>query len=295
MTASLLSEMAEVSRPGAHPENRFRRFSLSLVKAASWLGDYVWSGWVGLAGLMCIAAAWQAGHEIYGSFVLPSPVESFSVLLELMKGPVLWPAALETGWRAMTGFLLAAGIGTLAGAISGYSFATMRLMRPVVTVILGVPPIAWIVLALIWFGSGGGSAVLTVVLASFPISFAGALQGVSTRDRALDAMARSFGAPALTRFHSVTLPHLLSYLFPAWTTTIGSAWKVTVMAELLSNSGGIGGELATARSLFDIPLVMAWIMLVVGFAMLSEYGVLNPLREMTERWRSAGQPWGVKR
>lgn len=266
-----------------------------LVDAAEWFGRYIWSGWVGLAGLLCLAAAWQAGHEIYGSFILPAPLETIQVLLGLLQGPELARAASETAWRALTGFLLAAGIGTLAGAIAGYSFAAMRIMRPIVTVILGVPPIAWIVLALIWFGSSGGAAVLTVVLASFPISFAGALEGVATRDRALDAMARSFGASALTRFRSVTLPHLLSYLFPAWTTTIGSAWKVTVMAELLSNSGGIGGELATARALFDIPLVMAWIVLVVAFALISEYGVLNPIREMTERWRSAGLPWGVKR
>ncbi len=295
MMASSPSEATDPAVARPQDEGAFRQAMHMLVAACAWLGRYLWSGWVGLAGLMCVAAAWQAGHEIYGSFVLPSPVDSLFVLIDLMQGPVLASAALETGWRAMTGFVLAAGIGTLAGAVAGYSFAAMRLMRPIVTVILGVPPIAWIVLALIWFGSGGGSAILTVVLASFPISFAGALQGVATRDRALDAMARSFGASALTRFHSVTVPHLLSYLFPAWTTTIGSAWKVTVMAELLSNSGGIGGELATARALFDIPLVMAWIMLVVAFAMLSEYGVLNPLREMTERWRSAGQPWGVKR
>ncbi|MGV6875618.1 ABC transporter permease [Pseudochelatococcus sp. B33] len=267
----------------------------SLMAAAVWLGRYVWAGWVGLAGLFCLVAAWQAGHEIYGSFILPAPLETVTVLIGLFEGPELAQAASETAWRALTGLLLAAGLGTLAGVVAGYSFATMRIMRPIVTVMLGVPPIAWIVLALIWFGSSGGSAVLTVVLASFPISFAGALEGVATRDRALDAMARSLGASLTMRFRSVTLPHLMSYLFPAWTTTAGNAWKVTVMAELLSNTGGIGGQLATARALFDIPLVTAWILLAVAFALITEYGVLNPVREMTERWRSAGLPWGVKR
>jgi NitT/TauT family transport system permease protein len=136
---------------------------------------------------------------------------------------------------------------------------------------------------------------MTVVLASLPVSFVGALQGVATRDRALDAMARSFGASPWRRFTTVVLPHLLSYLFPAWTTTIGSAWKVTVMAELLSNTGGIGGELATARSLFDIPAVTAWILITVGFALISDFGILHPVREAIERWRTAGLPWGVKR
>ena len=67
------------------------------------------------------------------------------------------------------------------------------------------------------------------------------------------------------------------------------------MAELLSNSGGIGGELATARSLFDIPRVMALIVVVVAFALFSEYALLQPIRDRLEQWRNAGQPWGVKR
>jgi NitT/TauT family transport system permease protein len=264
-------------------------------RAAAWLGRYVWAGWAGLAGLFAIAALWQLGHELYGSFILPAPGETFAAAWAILHTPQFPQIAATTAERAVSGFLIAAGAGSLAGIAAGYSFAAMRILKPIVTVMLGVPPIAWIVLALIWFGSGNGSAVMTVVLASLPVSFAGALEGVAKRDRSLDAMARSFGASPARRFRTVTLPHLLSYLFPAWTTTIGSAWKVTVMAELLSNTGGVGGELATARALFDIPAVTAWIVITVGFALISDYAVLHPLREALERWRSAGLPWGVKR
>jgi NitT/TauT family transport system permease protein len=260
-----------------------------------WIGRYIWSAWAGAAGLFCLAAAWQAGHEFYGSFVLPSPLETLQAIFVVTREPSFAGAAKETAERSLAGFLLAIGFGTIAGAIAGYSFAAMRLMRPIVTVILGVPPIAWIVLALIWFGSTGGSAVMTVVLAALPICFASGLEGVATRDRGLDTMARSFGAGTWMRFRTITAPHLISYLFPAWTTTAGTAWKVTVMAELLSNTGGIGGELATARALFDIPRVMALIVAVVVFALVTEYVFLQPLRDWLERWREAGLPWGVKR
>lgn len=266
-----------------------------LLDLAAWAGRYVWAGWAGAAGLFCVAAAWQAGHEIYGSFILPAPLETLATLVALTHEPAFLKAARETAERALAGFALSVGLGTLAGAIAGYSFAAMRLMRPIVTFILGVPPIAWIVLALIWFGSSGGSAVLTVTVASLPISFVGGLEGVATRDRALDAMAQSFGAGRWLRFRTVTVPHLVSYLFPAWITTAGSAWKVTVMAELLSNAGGIGGELATARALFDIPRVMALIVAAVAFALVTEYGLIQPVRDRLEAWRQAGQPWGVKR
>ncbi|MCF2524678.1 ABC transporter permease [Bradyrhizobium sp. G127] len=262
---------------------------------AAWAARYLWSGWAGAAGLFCLAAVWQAGHEIYGSFVLPSPLETLYAVGSISRESGFAKAASETASRSLAGFALAVTFGSAAGILAGFSFAAMRLTRPIVTVILGVPPIAWIVLALIWFGSNGGSAVLTVIVAALPISFAGGQQGVATRDRALDMMARSFGAGAWMRFRTITTPHLVSYLFPAWTTTAGTAWKVTVMAELLSNSGGIGGELATARALFDIPRVMALIAVTVAFALFTEYMLLNPIRDRLENWREAGLPWGIKR
>jgi NitT/TauT family transport system permease protein len=108
-------------------------------------------------------------------------------------------------------------------------------------------------------------------------------------------MARSFGAGPLMRLNTVTVPHMVSYLFPAWTTTAGSAWKVTVMAELLSNAGGLGGDLASARALFDIPRVTAIVLVTVGFALFTEYALIQPVRDRLEQWREAGLPWGVKR
>lgn len=266
-----------------------------ILESLGWTGRYLWAGWAGLAGIFCFLAFWQAGHEIYGSFVLPSPGETFAAIGQLAARPDFFAILCQSGARALSGFAIAAAIGTVAGLLAGYSFAAMRLMKPVVTVMLGVPPIGWIVLALIWFGSSGGTAVMTVVIASVPVSFAGALEGVAKRDRQLEVMAQAFGASWVYRLRTVTMPHVLSYLFPAWTTTAGSAWKVTVMAELLSNSGGIGGELATARALFDIAQVTAWLAITVALALLTDYGFLHLMREALERWRAAGLPWGVKR
>ena len=264
------------------------------MNQAGWLGRYLWSGWAGLAGFFCLFAAWEYGHEIYGAFVLPAPLQTFHALIALVQRDELRDAVILTGERTGLSFAASAIIGSLAGAFAGYSFAAMRLFKPVIAFFLGVPPIAWIVLALIWFGTGGGSAVATAIVASLPLSFIGALEGVATRDRALEDMARVFGAGPLRRFWSVTAPHLLSYLFAAWTMTVGTAWKVTVMAELLANAGGIGGLLASARALFDIAEVTALTLLVVILALLSEYAVLQPLREWCEGWRRAGQVWGLR-
>jgi NitT/TauT family transport system permease protein len=40
---------------------------------------------------------------------------------------------------------------------------------------------------------------------------------------------------------------------------------------------------------------MALILIVVGLAVVTEYGVIQPIRDRLERWREAGLPWGVHR
>lgn len=51
-----------------------------ILESLGWMGRYLWAGWAGLSGIFCFLAAWQAGHEIYGSFILPSPGETFAAM-----------------------------------------------------------------------------------------------------------------------------------------------------------------------------------------------------------------------
>ena len=258
-------------------------------------GKFIWSGWAGLAGLSLLAALWQMGHDAYGDFILPAPMATFATVFELLGDPVALQIGFETARRALAGFLLAALIGGVSGLIAGYSLATLRVVKPVLTVILGVPPIAWVVLAMIWFGSTDGTIITTVIVASMPIVFAGAAEGIATRDRGLDDMARAFGAGPFMRMWTIGLRHLTAHFFPALILAVGMAFKVAVMAELLTSTGGIGGALAHARSNLDMTMALAWILITVLGLIIVEYALVHPVRSELERWREAAKPWGVKR
>jgi len=259
------------------------------------LGLFLWSGWAGLAALSLLAALWQIGHEAYGDFILPAPAATLQAGIALLADPRNWQVALVTVWRALEGFATAAAIGAVAGLAAGYSPASQRLARPLLTVMLGVPPIAWIVLAMIWFGSTDGTVVTAVVVASAPIVFVGVAEGIATRDRGLDDLARAYGASDLQRFLTLGLRHVAAHLFPALAVGLGTAFKVAVMAELLANTGGIGGALASARANLDVAAALAWVMIAVAALIVVEYGLVHPIRSEFERWREAARPWGVKR
>lgn len=258
-------------------------------------GRFLWSAWSGLAALALLAALWQVGHEAYGDFILPTPLATLQAALDALSRPVTWDIALLTTGRALKGFVAAGLAGGAVGLAAGYSPATLRLARPLVTVLLGVPPIAWIVLAMIWFGSTDGTVAVTILVAASPVVFVGVAEGVMSRDRGLDAMARAFGAGGWKRLTTLSLRHVAAHLFPALVLALGSAFKVAVMAELLANVGGIGGELAKSRANLDVAGALAWVLIAVAALIAVEYGVVHPVRAEFERWRTAAQPWGVKR
>ncbi len=257
-----------------------------------WLGQsmiYLWSGWGAVASLLLFTALWQYGADHFGPLVLPQPLAVGQQLLHMLQDSSPWADIAITGRRALLGFLLSLLIGSALGILAGLSMTTAMLSRPIITLLMGIPPIAWLILALLWFGMGDGTPVFTVFVACFPIIFVGALQGTRTLDGQLQEMAQIFRIPLLMRWRDLYLPHIFSYLFPAWTAALGMSWKIVVMAELLSTDDGIGAALAVARSHLDSQSSLAWIMALIATLLAVEYLLLEPLKRHVESWRNEPQ------
>lgn len=254
----------------------------------NWLAGlpaYLWGGWGAIASLLLFFAAWEWASVHYGALILPDPRTAFATLGELLSRGTAWPELTVTARRALAGFALALVAGSLLGLAAGVSMTASMMSRPIVTVLIGTPPIAWLVLALLWFGAGDGTPIFTVFVACAPIVFVGAMQGARTLDGQLKDMASAFRLPPRMRLTDVYLPHVVSYLFPAWIAALGISWKVVVMAELLASSDGVGAALAVSRSHLDTAATLAWITAVVGLLLAVEYLLLEPIKREVERWR----------
>ncbi len=254
----------------------------------SWLRAlpaYLWSGWGAVTSLLMLLALWEWGAQVYGPLVLPAPLAAFVNLGELFARGEAGAELLTTARRAMLGFGVSALIGSALGLAAGVSMTASMMSRPVVTVLVGMPPIAWLVLAMLWFGAADATPVFTVFIASFPIVFVGAMQGARTLDRHLKDLADAYRLPWRMKLFDLYLPHVVSYLFPAWIAALGMAWKIVVMAELLASTDGVGAALAVSRAHLDTAASMAWIVAVVGLLLAVEYLLLEPIKREVERWR----------
>lgn len=237
----------------------------------------------GAAGLALLAGAWQWGALTLGPFVLPSLAETWDALARLVTSGKAAPALAATLVHALGGCVAGGIVGLVLGILGGAVLPVGAMSRPVFTALLGTPPIAWVVLALLWFGPGGAAAGFTVAVTAAPILFLGALQGMRSRDPALAEMAALYRAPPLQRLTDLVLPALADFLVPALATALAFSFKVAVMAEVLSGADGVGGGIATARSHFDLPETMAWIVLAVAVLIVADALLLAPLRG----WRAA--------
>src|SRR5690554_5400835 len=204
----------------------------------------------------------------------------------MFSSGIAGPELIISGRRTLYGLALALGVGSLLGMLAGFSITTSMLARPLITLLLGMPPIAWLVLAMLWFGLGDATPIFTVLVACFPIVFASAMQGARTLDSALKDVATVYRMPRRMAFMDLYLPHVLSYLFPAWITALGISWKVVVMAELLSTPDGVGASLAVSRAQLDTASTLSWVVAILGLLLAVEYLFLEPIKRRVERWRA---------
>lgn len=237
-------------------------------------------GLFGGLGLLLLAVGWSVVNRVSGPFVLPSLGDTAEAFLALFASGSVGRELGTTLLHAVGGAALGTAIGFGLGLVGGLRPSVGATLRPMAVTVLGIPPVAWVVLALLWFGPGLFSPLFTVTVTTAPILFASTLQGVEARDRGLIEMADVFRLSRRTRLFRLLLPELAVHVAPALSTTFALAWKVALTAEVLGDGSGVGGAFATARAHLDLAEAMAWIWLVVLFLLVTDGLLLGPLR----RW-----------
>ncbi len=248
-----------------------------------------------LMGLGIFLCLWQLGAMHYGSIVLPSPRETAIAMWRLATTGKLTEALVTTSFHLLTAFTLAVLLGIILGILAGIKLWFKKAISPIISALQGIPPIAWIVLTLLWFGTGNAVPIFTITVTTLPIMFLGAVEAIQTFPTSLLEMASLFRTPQRMLLTELYLPHLFTYIFPSLVAGLGLSWRVAVMAELLSSETGIGAELNLARINLDTDEVMAWIIIVVFSIWVSEYLLLRPLRRRLEPWRCIPTTTDIKK
>ena len=90
--------------------------------------------------------------------------------------------------RSLVGVSTATFFGIFLGLIAGSFKSFAAFLKPVITLLLSMPPIIWIVLAIFWFGFGNFSTIFTIFITVLPLTFASSAVAMSSVDEELKEM-----------------------------------------------------------------------------------------------------------
>lgn len=240
---------------------------------------------IGAAGVLLVFALWTVAASGQPEVILPSPAQTWVALRELVaEGAVVTELARTIG-RAIGGVALALAIGIAWGVTAGSWSWFAALTRPLLFVLMAVPPVVLVVVGLVWFGPGSGATRLVVVLVALPLIVVATQEAVRNIDSDLLEMATVFKVPRSRRLSEIVVPAVASPVLAAASVTLGQALRVAVMAELLSATDGVGAEVALARTNLATADLLAWALVLVVLVLLAEELVLRPLTAHLLRWR----------
>lgn len=203
-----------------------------------------------LPGAVVLVAllAWQAAVRISGTPVFPSPLEVARGMTELVSHGLLLRYVIASLFRVSVGFMLALAVGIPLGLAMGWFARVFLAFNPLIQLLRPISPIAWIPIAILWFGIHDAGPIFLIFLASlFPITTA-TTAAVRTIPGVYIRAARNFGLSGPALFRRVILPAALPQIVTGVRLALGIAWLVVVAAEMFGITSGLGYLIIDARN-----------------------------------------------
>ena len=204
-----------------------------------------------LAPFVCtvgvLIVLWHYASTKLNPIFFPSPAKVVASFHELIEGGVLFHHIWVSLTRILAGFAIGSALGIPIGLLMGaYPFAR-RFFTPYVGFLRFVPPIAMIIYAIVWFGSGETSKIFLVAFSTVFVVILNVEAGVREIAPNRIRAALSLGATPSQLFFSVLLPSTVPFVLTGMRIAMGAAFAVIVAAELLSSEEGIGFLLENSR------------------------------------------------
>ena len=246
----------------------------------------------GLLTLLSLVLVWYLLTDASGIADrqrVPGPTEiveaARQILFEGYAGGTLLMQAYQSVRLVFLGFLVAVVTGVPLGLAMGLSPRLEALVNPAFLLVRPIPPLAWIPLAIVWFGLGDAAKILVIWFAAFVPAVINSLVGVRTVDPVLIEAARVHGGSRREILTDVVLPGAMPMIFTGLRLSLQASWTTLVAAELVGAFFGLGRVLMSAYR--DInPAMIATAMISVGVLGAAMMKLLALIERGVLKWRT---------
>ena len=221
---------------------------------------YVWP----LGAMGAILCLWYAGVYWSGTTVFPTPMAVERGLVELVERGLLWSYIGDSLFRVGVGYSVAVACAIPLGLLLGWYPTAAAAVNPVIQMLRPISPLAWIPLAIVWFGASDVAAIFLIFLASlFPIVVS-TMNGVRNVPPMFRQAGQNFGLSTAALLRRVVFPASLPQMLVGLRISLGIAWLVVVAAEMIAVTSGLGYLIIDSRNAGQrYDLVVAG-MLIIG-------------------------------
>ena len=221
--------------------------------------------WLPVIGPFAFLGAWfvmSSSSKVASSVVPPPHVVLAALAAQLRTGALIDHLVSSLG-RSALGYAFAAGIGIPLGLLMGTIPAVRRLLNTLVELIRPVSSIAWIPLAILWFGIGLKSVVFVIFIVCIFIILLNTVGAAMEVQPDLIKAARTLGARRQMIFRKVIFPSALPGILLGLRVTLSAAWGGVIVAEMIASQKGIGYLIHHSQITFQPELVIGG-MFVIG-------------------------------
>jgi len=209
-------------------------------------------------------------YEISES-VFPGPMLVFGSFLHLLVDGSLLQHIIASLYRVTVGFYLAVVLGIPLGIVLGRTMVAMNILNPVIQFLRPISPLAWIPLAMLWFGIGDKPAIFLIFLSCFfPLAVATMIAVDSIKPVYLQ-VAANFNFSRTDVLFKIIVPAITPDIVTALRLTVSIAWLVVVAAEMIAVQSGLGFLILDSRNALRMDYVLVGMIVIGIIGLLLDY------------------------
>lgn len=201
-----------------------------------------------IAAALVLAGAWQLAVMATGATIFPSPGAVARGLGELAGRGILWSYIGDSLVRVVSGYLAAALLGIPFGMALGWFPTLGRIVNPIIQLLRPISPLAWMPLAVIWFGVSNTAPIFLIFLAAFFPIVVASMNAVHNIPPMYLQAGRNFGLSTPRLMAKVIVPATFPPILVSLRIAFGIAWLVLVAAEMIAVDSGLGYLIIDARN-----------------------------------------------
>jgi NitT/TauT family transport system permease protein len=238
-----------------------------------------------VAFIAVLLIIWQAGVNRHPGQLLPGPWGVVRGIGDLLRHGLLLKYVVASLFRVTWGFLLAAVIAIPLGLTIGWYRRAEMTFNPLVQIFRPISPLAWIPIAILWFGVGDLAAIFLIFVGCFFPLLVTAMSAVHNVPSVYVNVGRNFGLGTAGFVYRVIYPAVVPQLIIGSRITMGIAWLVVVAAEMIAVNSGLGFLIIDARNAGNrYDLVIGGMVIIGAIGLLLDLGMRSLERVKSFRW-----------